>query len=264
MNGAKQKLHEYTNASGFSYVSLTESWLAWRKHFGRFEFLKKRIPLDGGMCALCGGEQEYINPVYGMVRCLCAIKRVEADLQLLNRFRSGVIPKDIKEIEVWGSRASEGNIEKMLDAAERFAEWPKKWMTLSGKPGTGKTHILQWLADQFGPWALYITSTDFENTIFSSLDDGTLNEFILALKTIPVLLFDDLGMGFRTDIVLGKLEGIFDFRYNMYQEYPTAVTTNKRQDQLILYDMRIADRIRDVDRVDIVDLQEVKSWRTER
>lgn len=244
---------------------MTESWLVWRNELGRHKFLEAKPLNPGEICEYCGGRMTITHPSHGRIRCLCWVKEREAALIKLNRYQSERTPRNLRDIHTWGSNKAIDSIAKMLVAVEDYADDPFGWMTISGQPGTGKTHVLQWLAQQFGPWAMYITDTRFESFVFEYVADNTLQAFLDTIKEVPVLLYDDLGSGYHGgDFSMSAVRRIIDFRYNMPYEYPTVVTTNQKKDQLRLLDSRIADRIMDKDISQYIPLEDVKSWRTQR
>jgi DNA replication protein DnaC len=241
------------------------SYLAWRSIIPGGKL--KPPPLnEDGVCMFCGGTFEpVIYEKYGKIRCLCDIwnenKRLEESLR---PYRAMHTAKILDDFVIWGKDPLDRQVlQETLEHLRTWIRWPDSWILLYGNPGTGKTHLLTAIADYFHPWSLYLTASDFEQLVFSGLQDDTLGQQIDTIKHAPILVFDDLGaeyVGTGKEFVRANLRKIIDFRYQMWEEYPTVIASNRDVPSLEAYDMRIADRLLDKAKVAKMQFQG-ESWR---
>jgi hypothetical protein len=244
-------------------IPLLDSWLFWRN------FLQKDIRdvkiewNEDGRCKYCHGLQFIrVLPDGTTIRCVCALKKTETDLiEDLRNLRSVYAHGSLDDLEEWGSQESINQIASFKRIVRAWEGGPRKWMTIAGHPGTGKTVVLTWLADRFFPWALYVAEGELEELVYKALKEKDYESSIGLIKRIPVLLLDDLGSSHSSPFLVSSLRKIIDARYQMHNEKLTVVATNLDRQQLKEWDPRIADRILDQDHTILLNLSKIKSWR---
>jgi hypothetical protein len=133
------------------------------------------------------------------------------------------------------------------------------WVMMYGKPGCGKSHILEAIADDFYPIALYLSAEDFNTKIRNAVGAQMLDELIRYIKGIPILLFDDWGSGYDSDFTQSTMLAIMQHRYNFAAEFPTVLTTNMDKDTVYKTDARLTDRLFEVAKW--IDMSDVPSYR---
>lgn len=136
------------------------------------------------------------------------------------------------------------------DAARRYVdEWEAvrregRWLFLGGDVGTGKSHlayaILQALLRR-GVAGMAATVPDLLDELRPGRDDEA--DRLRVLKTVPLLVLDDLGAERHTEWVTERLFVILNARYA--DRLPTVITSNLRLQELegITGWQRITDRI---------------------
>jgi DNA replication protein DnaC len=127
--------------------------------------------------------------------------------------------------------------------------------------GVGKTHILAAIDDEFRPWSLYITASHLESLVFETMKKDVLDDLVETLSSVPILLFDDLGSDYGATFAKSVFRRIIDKRYLSHDELLTVVATNLSENQIRIYDMRIADRILERGATYILPLEYEGSWR---
>ena len=101
-------------------------------------------------------------------------------------------------------------------------------LVLSGKRGTGKTHLavaMAVYAMKHGRGAIFRLMNELLNEIRQAVaENGGYFSVIQGFKEIPCLVLDDFGKERTTDFGLDALYEIVDYRYR--HELQTIITTN--------------------------------------
>ena len=130
------------------------------------------------------------------------------------------------------------------DAALKVVSGELKWLTLTSKPNTGKTHLAvaicrKWL--ETGKPARYSYVPLLMGELRSGFNDKE-NDYDRRFEmflNVPLLVLDDLGTENPTPFVQEKLDTIIDYR--LMHDLSLVVTTNLSLSQL---PERIASRLR--------------------
>lgn len=127
-----------------------------------------------------------------------------------------------------------------------FAKEPKDWLLLLGNSGMGKTRLAAAIGNycrEAGRQVLFVIVPDLLDHLRSSFDPqnpAAYDETLEAVKTVPLLILDDLGAHTSTPWADEKLFQLINHRYNAL--LPTVITTSCRRDQL---DSRLVSRLLD-------------------
>ena len=125
------------------------------------------------------------------VECSCMAKR-----RSVRRIRKSGLGNLLKRctLETWECR--EPWQRHLRDMARRYAENPEGWFYLSGRPGTGKTHLctaLCGLLMERGLEVRYMLWRDVSVQAKARVnDDAGYQAIVQPLKRVPVLYIDDL------------------------------------------------------------------------
>lgn len=137
-------------------------------------------------------------------------------------------------------------LRRIFNRARDFAANPMGWFVLLGHPGTGKTHLAAAIANHLrskAAPAYFITAPDLLDYLRSAYGPDSkvsYDKVFDAVRTVPVLILDDLGAHSSTPWAQEKLFQLLNYRYNA--ALPTVITSNlalKQQDPRI--EARIAD-----------------------
>ncbi len=213
------------------------------------------------VCPICGGlgyvraDAPVGHPDFGkLVSCTCRLaelaqRRVAAlrsigDLEALSRmtFETFVpeghgLPPD-----------KQANLRWAYEEARAFAENPQGWLVLKGGYGCGKTHLAAAIANaciERGQPVLFITVPDLLDHLRSAFAPTSAADYdtrFEEVRTVPVLILDDLGTESGTTWAQEKLFQIFNYRYNA--RLPTVITTNRDLEEITL---RLRSRLVDPD-----------------
>jgi DNA replication protein DnaC len=151
------------------------------------------------------------------------------------------------------------NLRWAYNETRTFAQDPKGWLVLKGGYGCGKTHlaaaIANWCIERGQP-VLFITVPDLLDHLRAAFSPSSLDEHtppfqarFHQIRTVPVLILDDLGTESATSWAQEKLYQIFNHRYNA--RLPTVVTTNRELEDIPL---RLCSRLVDPDLSTIVSI----------
>ena len=140
------------------------------------------------------------------------------------------------------------SLREVRDAAMQFAAEPKGWLVIYGKYGTGKTMLLHAIGAylvQTNLLVMYGSVTELLAKLREGFGDNArdVNREVDALKSVDVLLLDDLGKERSTDWAQEVLFQLFDWRYA--NRLPTVVTTNETIPELAKRYPAIASRLAD-------------------
>jgi len=143
-----------------------------------------------------------------------------------------------------------------LDAAREFAADPTGWLVFTGPYGCGKTHLAAAIANDRvarGLPVLFVVVPDLLDYLRASYapnSPASYDERFDQVRTIELLVLDDLGTQNTTPWAAEKLYQLLNYRY--YAKLPTVITTNQT-----LWDMepRLASRLKDQGLVKLVPIQ---------
>jgi len=135
-------------------------------------------------------------------------------------------------------------------AAKQFAEDPQGWVVLLGSYGCGKTHLLlaignELLAREEPVPVVYANAPDLLDWLKTAPFRGngaqeTYDERFQTLRTVDVLLLDDLGAESPTPWAMEKLFQLLDYRY--LNELATVIASNLALEE---FPRRLASRLCD-------------------
>jgi len=137
-------------------------------------------------------------------------------------------------------------LETAYNIARRFAQNPEGWLLLEGGYGCGKTHLAAAIANyciQQGEMVLFVVVPDLLDHLraaYAPSSPVTFDERFEAVRTVPLLILDDLGSQSPSPWAQEKLYQLINYRYNA--RMPTVVTTNQPLAEL---DPRIRSRLVD-------------------
>lgn len=142
------------------------------------------------------------------------------------------------------------NLHSAYQRAVGYADSPDGWLVITGTFGCGKTHLAAAIANariEQGGRVMFVTAPDlldYLRSAFSpgqSLDEG-YNARFDEVRTIPMLVLDDLGIESPTPWATEKLYQIINYRYNA--QLPTVITTNHKIEDM---EQRLRSRLSDID-----------------
>jgi DNA replication protein DnaC len=133
-----------------------------------------------------------------------------------------------------------------LLVAREYARNSSGWLYMLGTYGCGKTHLAAAIANEAvsrGLHTYFAIAPDLLDHLRAAYDpsaQSTYDTRFEAIRTVPLLVVDDLGTENTTPWAREKLYQIFNHRYNF--RLPTVITSNVELETL---DPRIASRICD-------------------
>lgn len=139
---------------------------------------------------------------------------------------------------------------------ETISKSRKNSISLLGKAGSGKTHLLCAVANKLidrGIETLYFPYVEGMNDLKSNFE--IMEEKIDRIKKVNVLFIDDLFKG-RTDPTPWQIEQVFSIiNYRYLNHLPVLISSEKDVDQLIEIDEAIGSRIFEMSKDHIVILK---------
>lgn len=145
------------------------------------------------------------------------------------------------------------NLKKAYDIAVSYAQQPDHfWLILTGKYGSGKTHLAAAIANyrqMLAEEVMFITVPDlmdYLRTTYGGDADMSFNQRFQKVRNVPLLVLDDLGTENPSAWAREKLFQIIDYRY--VARIPTVITTAKAIEEI---DERLRVRLLDSRRATI-------------
>jgi DNA replication protein DnaC len=178
----------------------------------------------------------------------------EADLTNLDRYAS-------MTFDSFDLRGGEGlpepllrRLEETVQVAQTFAEAPHGWLTLSGPPGNGKTHLAAAVAHRVaarGERVLFVTVVELLSYLRATFHPAATISYdrrMSELKGAELLILDDLSItpDGMSSWAREKLYEILIYRFDY--ALPTLITTNQPLDKM---DARLRSRLENQARVHI-------------
>lgn len=222
-------------------------------------------------CPICGGvgfvrlKVPVGHPLFGKaVPCRCKReefrqRRLERLLKLgnLQSYR-GMTFDSFQTAPVTDAKTSVALTEELrfdLETARAYAEDPKGWLVFTGSYGTGKTHLAAAIANyrvEHGYPVLFVSVPDLLDHLRASYGPESpvsYDEHFEQVRTIDLLVLDDLGTQNTTPWAAEKLYQLLNYRYA--SRLPTVITTNQLIEDM---DPRLGSRLRDHEVVTVLQM----------
>lgn len=211
--------------------------------------------MEPGMCLSCAGagwlrkDVPFGDPQFGkLYPCVCRLQTAkQRDMDELYR-RSNLAQFQTKVFGTFDPEREHG-VEEAYQAATDYATYPSGWLLLLGGCGTGKTHlaaaIANYLVQGFEMQVYFAVAPDLLHFLrlgFGADSDASYDQRFEQIRTVDVLIIDDLGAEQGTAWAIEQLYQILNYRYN--GRLPTVITSNCDIDRL---DPRIRSRMCDPD-----------------
>jgi DNA replication protein DnaC len=139
------------------------------------------------------------------------------------------------------------SLEEAFEAARRYADKPRGWLVLTGRYGSGKTHLAAAVANRrtaLGEAPLFIVVPDLLDHLratFSPTSQTTFDRRFEEIRTAPLLVLDDLGTQSMTPWAREKLYQLFNYRSNAALATVVTIASDAMDD----LDPRLRSRILD-------------------
>jgi DNA replication protein DnaC len=222
-------------------------------HLAQVPYTALHAPQEDA-CPHCGGagwlrmEAPVGDPRFGkLYPCVCRTQAAEQRnldelyrLSNLEAFQTKVFLTFDPEIS---------GVSEAYDSATDFATSPEGWLVLLGGFGCGKTHlaaaIANYVVQGHNAQVYFAVAPDLLDHLRAAYAPGSelsYDERFEQIRSVYLLIVDDLGAEQSTPWAVEKLYQIFNYRYNL--RLPTVVTSNCDLDRL---DPRICSRLCDPD-----------------
>ena len=177
-------------------------------------------------CKLCRGMLKIIRVEEGEVFAIdCPNCRQEVVSEKMTRAN---LPKRYLSVRFTNSKMPSPEYEKSCRSLSYWCQSPEGFVTISGPPGSGKTHMLACMAAQMidsGLDARYLSLIDLFDDERRRIGKQPVRDLYL-LESAPILLVDELGAGIGTEFEKDVIHRLVARRYDDMR--PTVFATNFR------------------------------------
>ena len=200
-------------------------------------------------CLICGGrgwlrrDVPLSDPEFGKAQpCTCQLDMSDDQRSArLRRYSNmGVLAQVTFEVTEPDGRAttadSRARFRASLEVARAYAEDPQGWLVLTGASGSGKTHLAAAIANRCMErgqpifFAFVPDLLDHLRASFNPEHELSYDELFEQVKSIPMLVLDDLGSQSVTPWADEKLFQVLNHRY--ISGLPTVITTNTPSEKM--------------------------------
>ncbi len=141
------------------------------------------------------------------------------------------------------------SLQAAYSSARNFAGNPDGWLLITGNHGNGKTHlavaVVGCCIERGFPslFAFVPDLLDHLRAAFSPNSPVQYDQLFEQVKSVPLLVLDDLGAESTTPWAREKLYQIVVHRHNT--RLPTVITTNLSPEEITRFNSRLASRLLD-------------------
>lgn len=195
--------------------------------------------------------------------CSCMAKR-----KSLKRIEKSGLSELLERYTLKTWAAKETWQKTLSEMVKRFAEDPKGWFFIAGRPGTGKTHLctaLSGLLLDKGMETRYVLWRDLSVQAKAVVNDEyEYRKIVEPLKRVRVLYIDDFfKMGKGQEPTTGDVNLAFEILNNRYNDERliTILSSEWTVKQIIDFDEALGSRIHERSKGNYADLSDRENWR---
>jgi len=215
--------------------------------------------VEEGVCPLCRGagfvrrDVALDHPDFGRAypcRCVLDEREDERLTRLLRYSNLGPLSRlTFENLMARGRSTDPRNQERFAQAAaaaREFAREPGGWLVFWGPSGCGKTHLAAAIANgaiEMGQPTLFVVVPDLLDHLRAAYSAGSelpYDELFEQVRSVPLVVLDDLGAHSATPWAQEKLFQLINHRYN--HRLPTVFTSSRPVEEL---DERLRTRLTD-------------------
>lgn len=161
-----------------------------------------------------------------------ALKQAQAQKAIEDRIHVVSLPKSYKnisfqEVDITGSRSQV--FQYLVNFVDQYPNPNQKGLYLYGDMGIGKSFMLAAMAHELSEKKAVETTMlhypSFVIDIKNAINSGKVKEEIDAVKSVPVLILDDIGAEQTTSWVRDEILQVI-LQHRMLEELPTFFTSN--------------------------------------
>jgi DNA replication protein DnaC len=202
-----------------------------------------RYNLDNMQCEKChntGYITEIRNGIWYSNPCECLKERVAK-----RRLAKSGMDDMAKRNNFSTYSAEDAQRRKIKDGADQYATKPDGWFFISGRSGSGKTHICTAICNKLmenGHDVVMMLWKDASRKIKADINDQEADEMMTYYKEADVLYIDDFLKGGVTDADMRLAFELLNYRYNDLKRY-TVISSEMDIKDIMKHDEAVAGRI---------------------
>jgi hypothetical protein len=244
----------------------------WREHKPELAG-SMREGRHAGECPYCLGRfpRNHVRLADGTLReslwCVCQTPAFEREaydaIRMLQRPRPSGRAYRLEDLRPVAHADWHKMVELQAAVVQVIARpWDAPWVTVMGRPGCGKSHVLQAAFQRLSHIAAYVYADALADSLRQAIPGNAVADLKDAAVNVPVLILDDLGTEYGgSEYIASTLNAIISQRYMAGRARPTLVATNHTRAELMERYGRMADRLLDAELARTFSLG-LQSWRT--
>jgi DNA replication protein DnaC len=199
------------------------------------------VELEAPVCELCQGARwikeavSFAHPHFGVLfPCTCL--QAERARQAANGLARLSNLDAVRHKTFATLNPFVAGLREVVPQIRAYARKPDGWLTLLGSYGVGKTHLAAAIANEALDraervlFAVVPDLLDHLRATFGPQSTVAYDEHFELVRTVPLLILDDLGTENATPWAREKLYQVINHRYN--ERLATVITTNLRPEAI--------------------------------
>lgn len=204
-----------------------------------YEFVQEKNKIANGITSFAKGYVPQLTIINHNVDVIYkqseSTKEKLSEIKFKENFELVDLPADIRnaKLDDFPDRSSEGRIAAFSAASKFLINYHKKdifapGLYLSGNFGVGKTYLLGAIANELVQQNVEVILVHFPTFVVkmkASIGNNTVMGKIDKLKSVPILMLDDIGADSVSSWIRDEVLGVI-LQYRMQEKLPTFFSSN--------------------------------------
>lgn len=220
-----------------TFSRLKEAELAVKWYYGDYEYAiirdekgKPKLDEDGRFLRDTG--MLIVHDIGTIKRLMKNEKAHEEYLRNRTNVGKRFLDRSFESFDLHRDKEAYESAVKYANRANELLGMSKNGLILTGKTGSGKTHLAASIATRINNTyeVLFGTFSEHLERLREEIDKDEHKKYLATMKTVPFLVIDDLGQEKKTEWTQNVLYDVINYRYE--HMLPVIITTNFTMSEL--------------------------------